>query len=92
MMKTQVLGKNVALDYLNYYIDMERVYLAPLTLNQEAYIVVKGKPSMVVVTDSSVYGVQLSGAWYTWEQIDKMGGVFNSQFDALKAVTAPGKS
>ena len=92
MMKTQLLEKNVALDELYNSIDMERVYLAPLSLNQEAYIVVRGKPSMVVVTDISVYGVQLSGAWYTWEQIDKMGGVFSSQFDALKAVTAPGSS
>ena len=90
MLKTQALRKNVALDYLNYYIDMERVFLMPLSLNQEAYIVVHGKPAQVVVTDISINAIQLSGAWYSWEQIDEMGGVFSSQFDALKAVAASG--
>lgn len=88
MVKTQVLSKNVALDYLNYYIDMSRVYLVPLSLNQEAYIVVNHKPSKVIVTDIAIHSIQLSGAWYTWEQLEVMGGVFNSEFDALKAVTA----
>ena len=92
MMKTELLCKNIALDSLSEYIENDRVYLAPLTLNQEAYIVVRGKPSMVVVTDISVYAVQLSGAWYTWDQIHKMGGVFSSQFDALKAVTSSEES
>lgn len=87
MLKTQILNKNVALDYLNYYIDMERVYLVPLSINQEAYIVVKGKPSKVVVTDIAIHSIQLSGAWYTWEQLDEMGGVFGSAFDALKSVS-----
>ena len=90
MLKTQALRKNVALDYLNYYIDMERVYLMPLSLNQEAYIVVHDKPAQVVVTDISINAIQLSGAWYTWEQIGEMGGVFSSQFDALKSVAASG--
>ncbi|MBR0164696.1 MAG: hypothetical protein IJQ12_08495 [Lachnospiraceae bacterium] len=87
MLKTQVLNKNVALDYLNYYIDMERVYLVPLSLNQEAYIVVHGKPSKVVVTDIAIHSIQLSGAWYTWAQLEEMGGVFSSAFDALKSVS-----
>ncbi|MBR5970486.1 MAG: hypothetical protein IK016_09115 [Lachnospiraceae bacterium] len=86
MIKTQVLGKNVALDYLNYYLDMERVYLMPMTLGQDAYIVVHGKPSKVVVTDIGIKSIQLSGAWYTWEQLEEMGGVFNTSFDALKSV------
>lgn len=86
MIKTQALGKNVALDYLNYYLDMERVYLMPMTLGQDAYIVVNGKPSKVVVTDIGIKSIQLSGAWYTWEQLEQMGGVYNSSFDALKSV------
>ena len=89
-MKTELLGKHVALDYLNYYIDLERVFLAPLSMNQEAYKVVNGKPSQVVVTDIGVNSIQLSGAWYTWEQLESMGGVFGSSFDALKAVAEKG--
>lgn len=92
MLKTEFVKKKISLKDLNEYIEADRLFLVPLVLNQEAYIVVKGKPSMVVVTDISFYGVQLSGAWYTWDQIDKMGGVFNSQFDALSAVTQPSGS
>ena len=88
MLKTQILSKNVALDYLNYYIEMNRVYLMPLSMEQEAYIVVKGRPFKVVVTDIGVKSIQLSGAWYTWEELEEMGGVFSTSFDALKAIAA----
>ena len=86
MIKTEPLPKNVALDYLNYGIEMGRIFVAPLSVNQDAYIVVNGLPSKVIVTDIAVNSIQLSGAWYTWEQLDEMGGVFGSAFDALKAV------
>ncbi|MCR4758306.1 MAG: hypothetical protein K5792_10945 [Butyrivibrio sp.] len=41
---------------------------------------------MVIATDISIRGVQLSGAWYTWEDLEAMGGVYESEFDALKAI------
>jgi hypothetical protein len=41
---------------------------------------------MVIATDVSIRGVQLSGSWYTWEEVEAMGGVYDSEFDALKAI------
>ena len=55
-------------------------------MNRTAYIVINHKPFMVVVTDVSINGIQLSGSWYQWDELEKMGGVFESEFEALKAV------
>lgn len=41
---------------------------------------------MVIATDVSIRGVQLSGQWYTWEELEYMGGVYDSEFEALKAI------
>jgi hypothetical protein len=41
---------------------------------------------MVIATDISIRGVQLSGAWYTWEDVEAMGGVYESEFEALSAI------
>ena len=90
MTKTEALNKNVALDFLNYYIELGRIYVVPMSINQEAYIVVNGLPSKVIVTDIAIHSIQLSGAWYTWEQLEAMGGVYSSAFDALKAVQPAG--
>ncbi|WP_196803683.1 MULTISPECIES: hypothetical protein [Butyrivibrio] len=51
---------------------------------------VNQKPFMVIVTDISLKGIQLSGAWYTWDDLEAMGGVYESEFDALKAIADRG--
>ncbi|WP_029321846.1 hypothetical protein [Butyrivibrio sp. AE3004] len=86
MIRTVPLTKNLTLDQINYLIDTGHVFVTPLGLNRTAYIVINHKPFMVVVTDVSVNGIQLSGSWYNWDELEKMGGVFESEFDALKAV------
>ncbi|RKM56278.1 hypothetical protein D6853_05645 [Butyrivibrio sp. X503] len=86
MMKTVPLSKTLSIDQLNHLIDTGHVYVTPLGLNRTAYIVVNHKPFMVITTDISINGIQLSGAWYTWEDIEAMGGVYDSEFDALKAI------
>ncbi|MBQ7680069.1 MAG: hypothetical protein IJT34_09505, partial [Butyrivibrio sp.] len=85
MIRTQPLSKNLTLDQLNHLIDTGHVFLSPFGLNRSAYIVINHKPFMVIVTDISVNAIQLSGSWYSWEELDRMGGVFDSEFEALKA-------
>ncbi len=86
MQRTEMLSKNVSLDELNHLIDTGHVFVTPFGLNRQAYIVVNHKPFMVIATDVSIRGVQLSGAWYTWEDLAAMGGVYDSEFEALKAI------
>lgn len=86
MLRTQPLSKNLTLDQLNHLIDTGHVFMSPFGLNRSAYIVINHKPFMVIVTDVSINAIQLSGSWYTWEELERMGGVFDSEFEALKAV------
>lgn len=86
MEKTQPLSRNISIDELNHLIDTGHVFVTPFGLNRTAYIVVNHKPFMVIATDISIRGVQLSGAWYSWEDLEAMGGVYDSEFEALKAI------
>ncbi len=86
MMRTTGLSKTTSIDQLIHMIDTGHVFVSPFALNRTAYIVVNHKPFMVVVTDVSIRAVQLSGAWYSWEDLESMGGVYESEFEALKAI------
>ena len=86
MLKTVPLSKNISIDQLNHLIDTGHVFVTPFGLNRTCYIVVNHKPFMVIATDVSIRGVQLSGSWYNWDELERMGGVFESEFEALKAV------
>ncbi len=87
MIRTMPLGKNLTIDQLNHLIDTGHAFVTPFGLNRTCYIVVNHKPFMVIATDISIRGVQLSGAWYTWEDLEAMGGVYESEFEALKAIS-----
>ena len=91
MMRTAPLSKSLSLDQLNHLTDTGHVFVTPFALNRTAYIVVNNRPFMVIVTDISVKGIQLSGAWYTWDDLEAMGGVYESEFDALKAIAGSGR-
>ena len=86
MLRTMPLSKNYTIDQLNHLIDTSHVFVTPFALNRTAYIVVNHKPFMVIVTDVSIKGIQLSGAWYTWDDLEATGGVYESEFDALRAI------
>ena len=88
MLKTEPLSKSTSLDRINHLIDTGHIFVTPFGINRTCYIVVNNKPFKVICTDISVKGVQLSGSWYSWEELDSMGGVYDSEFDALKAITA----
>ena len=86
MIKTMPLSKNLTLDQINHLIDTGHAFVTPFGLNRTCYIVVNHKPFMVIATDISIRGVQLSGAWYSWVDLEAMGGVYESEFEALKAI------
>ncbi|WP_029230897.1 hypothetical protein [Butyrivibrio sp. VCB2006] len=86
MIRTEPLNKNYTIDQINHLIDTGHVFVTPFGLNRTCYIVVNHKPFMVIATDISIRGVQLSGAWYTWEDLAAMGGVYESEFEALSAI------
>ncbi|MCR5100424.1 MAG: hypothetical protein K6B41_03610 [Butyrivibrio sp.] len=86
MVRSEILSKKISLQNLNLLIDTGHVYYFPFALNRTAYIVVNGKPSMVIVSDVSIKGIQLSGCWYSWEELDALGGVYDSEFEALTAI------
>ena len=86
MLRTVPLSKALSIDQLNHLVDTGHVFVTPFGLNRTCYIVVNHKPFMVIATDISIRGVQLSGSWYTWEEVEAMGGVYDSEFEALKAI------
>ncbi|MCR5387732.1 MAG: hypothetical protein K6E56_00640 [Lachnospiraceae bacterium] len=87
MARTTPINKNYTLSKLNDLIEAGRAFEIPFVINKVAYILINGTPFMVVVTDVSIKGIQLSGQWYNWEELELMGGVFETEFDALKSVT-----
>ncbi len=91
MARTTPITKEYKLDKLYDLIEAGRAFELPFVLNKVAYILINGTPFMVVVTDVSIKGIQLSGQWYNWEELELMGGVFETEFDALKSVADKGK-
>ena len=86
-MMAEKLHKDVTLEDLNHLIDTGHIYRFPFAINREVYIISNHKPAKVMVTDMSVKQIQLSGQWYTEEEITKIGGVFDSEFAALRSIT-----
>ena len=60
--------------------------MTPFNLNRSVYIIQRGKPQNVMVTDVSLKGIQLNGSWMTWEELDKNGGIYGSEFEALSSI------
>jgi hypothetical protein len=36
--------------------------------------------------DVGLHSIQLNGRWYDWEEIENLGGIFESEFDALRSM------
>lgn len=87
MIESKRLDKDLTVKEVLTLMETGHVYIMPLVVGREAYIIANKKPSKVIVTDISVKSIQLSGQWYTWEEINKLGGVYESEFGALQHVT-----
>ncbi|WP_026506163.1 hypothetical protein [Butyrivibrio sp. NC3005] len=86
MDKARKVTRDITMSELIRLIDTGHIYDLPLIVGRDAYIVVKGQPSQVMVTDVAVKTVQLSGQWYTWEELEKLGGVYATEFEALASI------
>ena len=81
------LQKDITLEELNHLMDTGHIYRFPFAINREVYIISNHKPTRVMVTDMSVKQIQLNGQWYTEEEVKRMGGVYDSEFAALRSIT-----
>ena len=85
-MMAEKLQKEITLEDLNLLIDTGHIYRFRFALNREVYIISNHKPSKVMVTDMSVKGIQLNGQWYSEKELEEIGGVYGSEFEALSAL------
>ena len=90
MIKVEVLDKNTSIADLVEMIKTGRVVTVPFSLNRSVYVINHHKPQNVMVTDVSLKGIQLNGAWISWEQLEQEGGIYGSEFDALNAISTKG--
>ena len=81
------LQKDITIEDLNHLMDTGHIYRFPFAINREVYIISNHKPTRVMVTDMSVKQIQLNGQWYTEEEVKRIGGVFDSEFAALRSIT-----
>ncbi|MCR4903623.1 MAG: hypothetical protein K6A23_12245 [Butyrivibrio sp.] len=86
--RTVPLSKKFTIEQIVSMIDSGHAYYLPFGINKKAYMVVNNKPNMVVVSDISIFSINLNGSWYTWEELENLGGLYESEFDALSAVAA----
>lgn len=86
-MMGEKLQKDITLEELNHLMDTGHIYRFPFAINREVYIISNHKPTRVMVTDMSVKQIQLNGQWYTEEEVKRIGGVFDSEFAALRSNT-----
>lgn len=90
MVKVEVLDKNTSIADLVDMIKNSKVVTIPFSLNRSVYVINHSKPQNVMVTDVSLKAIQLNGAWISWEQLEKEGGIYGSEFDALNAIASKG--
>ncbi|SFG44084.1 hypothetical protein SAMN04487761_11925 [Lachnospiraceae bacterium C7] len=89
MERTEKITRGTPKEVLDSSIAMGKAYMFPYYINESVWICMHDSKRAVnvFVTDVSVHGVQLSGAWYTWDEIKKNGGIYQSEFDALRSIT-----
>lgn len=86
MRKTEPITSETPRDLLARAVHLGKAVIVPFNINDFVWILVKGKPTQVIVTDIGVGSIQLNGRWYTWEEtVEEHGGVFESEFEALTA-------
>ena len=87
MVKTEVITNDTPRDKLSRMVHLQRAFIMPYSVNNDVWIIIKGKPTKVIVTDIAVRSIQLNGRWYTWEEVEaEHGGVFESEFEALTSM------
>ena len=86
MTRTEAVDTNLSPEQLKDVVSRGHVYNMPFEVNQYVYMLTGGRALKVVVTDIAVGSIQLNGQWYTWEEMENKGGVYEAEFDALTAI------
>lgn len=90
MVRTELLDPaGTSLMDLAVAVKSGRVAVFPWGLTKKVYVIHNRHPEEVMVTDISIKGVQLNGAWSTWEELEQNGGVYESEFAALNSIASP---
>ncbi|MCR4868222.1 hypothetical protein SAMN02910400_00749 [Lachnospiraceae bacterium C10] len=63
-----------------------RAFIVPFKPNTYVWIIVNHKPVRTLCMDVGLHSIQLNGRWYDWEEIENLGGIFESEFDALRSM------
>lgn len=90
MIKSEALDKSLAPEEIINIVRSKPVYIMPYEVNQYVYMITGGRALKVVVTDIGVGSIQLNGSWYSWEEMEAKGGVYEAEFDALTAIAQMG--
>ena len=88
MKRTEVIDKNLPAEEIKNIIMKGSGYASAYTINQYVYMITGKRALKVVVTDIGVGSIQLNGSWYTWDEIEEKGGIFDAEFDALTAIAS----
>ncbi len=83
MDKTIAITKDTPQNEIHTAAKLGRAFIMPFSLNSFVWIILDGKATRTLVMDISVNAVQLNGRWYTWDELDSMGGIYESEFEAL---------
>ncbi|MCR5451734.1 MAG: hypothetical protein K6F00_03795 [Lachnospiraceae bacterium] len=85
--RTSLITKDTPQEELQRAVKLGRAMIVPYNINDYVWIVVNGKPTKTMCMDVGLNSIQLNGRWWTWEEIDNMGGVFDNEFDALRSMS-----
>ena len=78
-----MITRETSQEVLSKSVHLRRAFMVPYSINDYVWIIVNKKPTRVLVTDVGINSIQLNGRWYDWDEAEKSGGVFESEFEAL---------
>lgn len=86
MLRTTAITKDTSEKDIQLASKLERAYIIPFSINSFVWIILDGKATRTLVMDVSVNAIQLNGRWYTWDELEADGGIFESEFEALSHI------
>ena len=87
MTKVDILNKNYTINQVLDALRVGKLVVLPFLLNEDVFVINNNMPQKKMVTDISMKAIQLNGVWSTWEQIEAEGGIYDSEFGALTALS-----
>lgn len=86
MSRSVLIGKDTDKAVLSEASKQGRAVILPFRPNTYVWMISNGIPLKTLCMDVGLYSIQLNGRWFTWEEIENLGGVYESEFDALRSL------